>query len=39
MNKNKQTNKQKQKNNKKKRNQTAGQWWCMPLIPELGRER
>jgi hypothetical protein len=24
---------------KKKSRKKAGQWWCMPLIPALGRQR
>jgi hypothetical protein len=24
---------------KKKEKEATGQWWCMPLIPALGRQR
>jgi hypothetical protein len=37
-----QKQKQKQKKKKQKTKQTikkAGQWWCMPLIPALRRQR
>jgi hypothetical protein len=26
-------------NNNNNKNKTAGQWWHMPLIPALGRQR
>jgi hypothetical protein len=35
-NTNKKVNKKQNNNNN---NKTAGQWWCTPLIPALGRQR
>jgi hypothetical protein len=29
----------KRKEKKRKEKQSARQWWCMPLIPALGRQR